>query len=59
MKNPLSGWESLDAIRAFAEDPVDQARNDAQDNEYLLTRPETVPHYETSSSQPTAPPIDA
>jgi hypothetical protein len=44
----LSWWESLDAIRAFAGDPVDQARYYPEDNEYLLTRPERVLHYESS-----------
>jgi heme-degrading monooxygenase HmoA len=44
----LSWWESLDAIRAFAGDPVDQARYYPKDSEYLLTQPETVLHYESS-----------
>lgn len=44
----LSWWTSLDAIRAFAGDPVDQARYYPADAEYLLTRPATVLHYESS-----------
>lgn len=44
----LSWWTSLDAIRAFAGDPVDQARYYPADDEYLLTRPATVLHYESS-----------
>jgi heme-degrading monooxygenase HmoA len=44
----LSWWTSLDAIRAFAGDPVNQARYYPADNEYLLTRPATVIHYESS-----------
>jgi heme-degrading monooxygenase HmoA len=44
----LSWWTSLDAIRAFAGDPVDQARYYPADTEFLLTRPDTVLHYESS-----------
>jgi heme-degrading monooxygenase HmoA len=44
----LSWWTSLDAVRAFAGDPVDQARYYPADAEYLLTRPDTVIHYESS-----------
>lgn len=44
----LSWWASLDAIRAFAGDPVDQARYYPGDDEYLLTRPATVLHYDSS-----------
>jgi heme-degrading monooxygenase HmoA len=44
----LSWWTSLDAIRAFAGDPVDQARYYPADTEYLLTRPSSVFHYESS-----------
>jgi hypothetical protein len=52
----LSWWTSLDAIRAFAGDPVDQARYYPADTEYLLTRPNTVLHYESSelTSSPTS-----
>jgi heme-degrading monooxygenase HmoA len=44
----LSWWTSLDAIRAFAGVPVDQARYYPADDEYLLTRRATVLHYESS-----------
>jgi hypothetical protein len=44
----LSWWTSLDAVRAFAGDPVDRARYYPADAEYLLTRPDTVTHYESS-----------
>ena len=44
----LSWWTSLDAIRAFAGDPVDQARYYPADDEYLLTRPAKVLHYDSS-----------
>jgi heme-degrading monooxygenase HmoA len=47
----LSWWTSLDAIRAFAGDPVDQARYYPADTGYLLTRPSTVLHYESSDLQ--------
>ena len=43
----LSWWTSLEAIRAFAGDPVDQARYYPADAKYLLTMPETVIHYES------------
>ena len=42
----FSYWESLEAIAAFAGDPVDRARYFPLDEQYLLTRPETVAHYE-------------
>jgi len=41
----LSCWESLDAIRKFAGDPVERARYFPEDDRYLLTRPELVVHY--------------
>ena len=53
----LSWWTSLDAIRAFAGDPVDCARYYPEDAEFLLTRPETVRHYE--SSEIPMPPMPA
>jgi heme-degrading monooxygenase HmoA len=43
----LSWWTSLEAIRAFAGDPVDQARYYPADTEYLLTMPKTAIHYES------------
>jgi heme-degrading monooxygenase HmoA len=44
----LSLWESIDAIRAFAGDPPDIARYYPADDRYLLTRPETVLHYDVA-----------
>jgi heme-degrading monooxygenase HmoA len=44
----LSWWTSLDAIRAFAGDPVDRARYFPDDSQYLLTRPDFVRHYRSS-----------
>ena len=52
----LSWWVSLDAIRAFAGDPVDQARYYPADDEYLLTRPAKVLHYESSDLYSSASP---
>jgi hypothetical protein len=52
----LSWWETLDAIRAFAGEPIDQARYYPRDNEFLLTRPEKVIHYESSSLAAPPPP---
>jgi len=42
----LSLWSSWEAIQAFAGDPPDQARYYPKDDQYLLTRPKTVKHYE-------------
>lgn len=42
----LSLWSSWEAIQAFAGDPPDQARYYPKDDQYLLTRPRTVKHYE-------------
>ena len=42
----LSLWSSWEAIRAFAGDPVDQARYYPEDEQYLLTHPDKVKHYE-------------
>ena len=44
----LSYWRSLDAISAFAGDPIDQARYYPDDDKYLLTRPERVVHYQAA-----------
>ena len=42
----LSLWESMEAIKAFAGEPVDRARYYPKDDEFLLTRPDKVKHYE-------------
>jgi len=36
------------AIKAFAGDDVERARYFPEDDRYLLTRPETVQHYEST-----------
>jgi heme-degrading monooxygenase HmoA len=46
----ISYWQSFDAIRAFAGDPIDQARYFPEDDKYLLTRPERVLHYQASGA---------
>jgi len=42
----LSWWTSFDAIRAFAGEDIAVARYYAEDDHYLLTRPEHVEHHE-------------
>jgi hypothetical protein len=42
----ISLWSSLEAIRAFAGDPIDQSRYYPEDEQYLLTHPDKVQHYE-------------
>ena len=39
-------WDSLEAIRGFAGDDVEQARYYPEDDEYLLEREPFVTHYE-------------
>jgi len=41
-----SYWTSLEAIAAFAGEPIDRARYFPMDEQYLLTRPEKVTHYD-------------
>ena len=42
----LTFWESLDAIRAFAGDPVDKARYYERDLDFLIDPPEKVEHFD-------------
>lgn len=42
----LTFWESWDAIRAFAGDPMDRARYYDRDFDFLIDPPKTVLHYE-------------
>lgn len=42
----VSFWRSRDDIVAFAGDDVDVARYYPEDDRYLLTRPETVDHFD-------------
>jgi hypothetical protein len=48
----LSWWSSWDAIRAFAGDNPECARYYPEDDAYLLTRPETVQHYDCRGEPP-------
>jgi len=48
----LSLWSSWDAIRAFAGEPPDRARYYPHDEQYLLTRPDKVKHYEAFGELP-------
>jgi heme-degrading monooxygenase HmoA len=45
----LSMWDSLDAVRAFAGDDVEQAVFYAEDDRFLLERDETVLHYDVDA----------
>jgi heme-degrading monooxygenase HmoA len=42
----FSLWDSLDSIRAFTGDDIDQAVFYAQDDRFLIERDRTVRHYE-------------
>ena len=42
----LSFWDSLEAIRAFAGDPVEQAVFYPEDDRFLVDRETTVSHFE-------------
>lgn len=42
----LTFWESWDAIRAFAGEPIDKAVYYEHDIEYLIDPPERVEHFE-------------
>jgi heme-degrading monooxygenase HmoA len=44
----LSLWESEDAIRRFAGEPLDKARYYPEDVEFLLELEPTVTHYEVA-----------
>ena len=44
----LSWWSDRTAIRAFAGDDIDRARYYPEDAEFLLTRPESVQHYDVA-----------
>ena len=44
----LSWWENESSIKAFAGSNISHARYYPEDDRYLLTRPETVQHYDSS-----------
>lgn len=43
----LSWWDDESSIKAFAGSDLSRARYYAEDDRYLLTRPETVEHYDS------------
>ena len=45
----LSWWEDEASIRAFAGDDISRARYYPEDDRFLLTRPETVQHYDSTA----------
>ena len=45
----LTFWESLEAIRRFAGDPVARAKYYPEDRDFLLSLEPTVRHYEASA----------
>jgi hypothetical protein len=56
----LTAWESWEAIRAFAGEPVDRARYYERDMDFLVDPPEVVEHFEvleshTGAAAPVAP----
>lgn len=46
----LTFWESLDAIKGFAGDPVDRAKYYPEDRDYLLEFEPKVQHWEITGS---------
>jgi hypothetical protein len=44
----LSWWKDNQSIAAFAGNEIDRARYFPEDGRYLLTRPATVQHYEST-----------
>jgi hypothetical protein len=44
----LSWWENESSIKAFAGSDIGRARYYPEDVRYLLTRPETVQHYDST-----------
>ena len=44
----LSWWKDRSSIEAFAGKDFGRARYFSEDDKYLLTRPETVEHYEST-----------
>ncbi|MBS0580818.1 MAG: hypothetical protein JSR36_16285 [Proteobacteria bacterium] len=50
----LSWWTGMDAIRQFAGDATERARYFPEDDRFLLTRPDTVVHFDATLSVTTA-----
>ena len=52
----LSWWDTLDSIRAFAGDDVEQAKYYPEDEEFLVAQDDIVRHYTVADDSPiTAP----
>lgn len=47
----LTLWESWDAIRQFAGDPIDKARYYDRDFEFLVDPPDKVEHFEVLDAE--------
>ncbi|HSM37982.1 MAG TPA: antibiotic biosynthesis monooxygenase [Candidatus Limnocylindrales bacterium] len=47
----ISTWDTEDAIRAFAGDPVDAARYYPEDADFLLELPECCEHWQLADSR--------
>jgi heme-degrading monooxygenase HmoA len=45
----LSGWKDEASIKAFAGNDINRARYYSEDDRYLLKRPETVQHYDSTA----------
>jgi hypothetical protein len=43
----ISWWTNADAIRRFAGEGMDTARYFPEDDRFLLTRPDSVQHYDS------------
>lgn len=48
----LSWWDSLDSVRGFAGDNVEQAKFYPEDENYLVDRETTVRHYTVVTATP-------
>jgi hypothetical protein len=48
----LSWWKDKKSIVAFAGEDIGRARYYPQDDRYLLTRPDTVQHYDSTEPAP-------
>jgi hypothetical protein len=48
----LSWWKDKKSIETFAGEDIGRARYFPEDDRYLLTRPETVQHYESTDLWP-------
>jgi heme-degrading monooxygenase HmoA len=47
----LTFWDDLDAVRAFAGDPVETAKYYPFDDDFLLEKPPTAEHFEVAGAE--------